>query len=514
MNFLSLTITNTNEMFYKSTRGSTKIISSAEAIIRGIADDGGLFVPSFYPQISLSDLSSFLGFDYKSLAQWLLSKYLTDFSEEEIKYCVTHAYDEKFDTPEIVPIVKCGDVFFIELYHGATSAFKDMALSILPYLLIKSSSKVGLDKEIVILTATSGDTGKAALESFANVKGIKIIVFYPKKGVSLIQERQMVTQEGENTFVCAVNGNFDDAQTGVKNIFNNKEFINLLDKKNYIFSSANSINIGRLLPQIVYYIYGYVQLAKKGEIEIGEQVNILVPTGNFGNILAAYYAKKMGLPLSRLICASNENNVLYDFINTGVYDKRRQLKLTMSPSMDILISSNLERLIFDICGQDFVHLKQMYEDLNNKGVFSISDECRENLADFWAGFATEEQTLSAINKAYYEYNYLIDTHTGVGYSVYNDYKEITNDKIKTIIASTASPFKFPASVLMAIDEEFKNNKHLQKLNEFELLKRLSSFTGIEIPYPLKNLAERKVLHSSFCEVSEMKNFVKKVLNIE
>lgn len=501
---------NSQELFYKSTRGSVDHVSSSQAIISGIAKDGGLYVPSSFPSINFLTLNKLLELNYKELAKFILSAFLSDYANDEINFCVEKAYDEKFDTPEIAPLKKVGDVFFLELFHGATAAFKDMALSILPYLLIKATNKTSLKKEIVILTATSGDTGKAALESFSNVEGTKIIVFYPNNGVSLIQERQMITQEGNNTFVCAIEGNFDDAQTGVKEIFNDSQLNKLLEEKNYIFSSANSINIGRLLPQVVYYIYAYLKLVSCKEIEIGQEINILVPTGNFGNILAAYYAKKMGLPVQRLICASNENNVLYDFINTGIYDKRRELKLTISPSMDILVSSNLERLIYDISDCNSEYLKNLYNDLNSKGYFKINEEMKEKMASFWAGFATEEQTLNAINKAYYDYNYLIDTHTGVGFHVYNEYKEMTNDKVKTVITSTASPFKFPASVLKAIDKNFDKYK---KLNEIDMLQKLSNFTGIEIPKALKGIDTKKILHNNKCEVSEMKDFVKKVLNI-
>lgn len=499
------------KIFYRSTRGSSKEVSSAEAIISGIADDGGLFVPSFIPEFNLISTPEYIGFGYRDLAENILSKFLTDYSSDEIKYCVDKAYDEKFDSSDIAPLVKAGDAFFLELYHGATAAFKDMALSLLPHLLTKAALKMDLKKKIVILTATSGDTGKAALESFSNVEGVKIIVYYPSRGVSLIQERQMVTQQGENTFVCAVNGNFDDAQAGVKKIFNDAEFIKFLDSKNYVFSSANSINIGRLIPQIVYYVYAYFRLVEAGEIEAGQVINILIPTGNFGNILAAYYAKKMGLPVQRLICASNSNNILYDFINTGIYNKKRALKLTMSPSMDILISSNLERLIFDICNCDPAYLKKLYEDLRKDGLFEINDEMKERMADFWAGYATEEETLEAIKKSYYENNYLIDTHTAVGFHVYNDYREITNDKVKTIIASTASPFKFPFSVLKAIDKNFDKYKNS---DEFVLLERLSEITGLEIPKPLQDIGSRPVIHKNFCEVSEMKDFIIQSLELK
>ncbi|MBN1298638.1 MAG: threonine synthase [Actinobacteria bacterium] len=497
------------ELFYTSTRGKAHRITSSQAIVKGIADDGGLYVPSFIPALDLP-MTELIKMDYRGLACYVLGKFLTDFTPEEIRICVARAYDDKFDSGDIAPLVKAGDAYFLELYHGATSAFKDMALSLLPHILTIAAKKSGIKKEIVILTATSGDTGKAALESFANVEGSRIIVFYPDKGVSLIQERQMITQEGKNVFVSAIKGNFDDAQTGVKNIFNDREILKLAEGGNYIFSSANSINIGRLIPQIVYYINSYLRLLERNEIKECNDINIVVPTGNFGNILAAYYAKKMGLPVQRFLCASNENNVLYDFINTGSYDRKRELKLTMSPSMDILISSNLERLLYDICDGDTDLLKGLYESLLNNGSFSINQQMRERMSDFWGGFANEEQTLSAIKKAFYSYGYLMDTHTAVGYYVYDDYKEITSDMTKTVIASTASPFKFPHSVLKAIS---KNPEEYENLDEFSMLDKLSETAHQEIPYPLKNIANKKILHHNICDISEMKDFVKKSLDI-
>jgi threonine synthase len=494
----------TKGLLYKSTRGSLKEATSSEAIINGIAEDGGLYVPSCIPDLDPVLIPDFVNLNYSELAQIILPLFLTDFSSEEIKSCVEKAYDSKFDSPEIVPLTRAGDVFFLELYHGATAAFKDLALSILPHMLTIAAAKVNLRKNIVILTATSGDTGKAALESFAGVRGVKIIVFYPNNGVSLIQERQMTTQMGENTYICAIEGNFDDAQTGVKKIFNDAGFNRYLMENNLVLSSANSINIGRLIPQIVYYYYAYLQLVRQNEIENGQFINLLVPTGNFGNILAAYYAKKMGLPVQRLICASNENNILYDFINTGVYDKRRNLKLTMSPSMDILISSNLERLIYDIYGNDAENLKKLFEDLKSNGYFSIAEDIKEKIADFWAGYATETQTLEAIKKSWVEKSCLIDTHTAVGYHVYCEYREATNDRTKTVIAATASPFKFPASVLRAIDCNFDTYKDE---NEFQMLRILSDFTGCKIPGPLEVVANLKIRHNNICTVDEMQKFV-------
>ena len=494
---------------YTSTRSGSVNILSAEAIVKGIADDGGLYVPVHIPPLdrSFSELS---GLDYRELSLYILGKFLTDFTPRELKYCIDKAYDEKFDTPEIAPLKKVGDMFFLELYHGATCAFKDMALSVLPHLLTLAAKKTGIDEEIVILTATSGDTGKAALESFSDVEGTRIIVFYPDSGVSLIQERQMTTQEGKNTHVCGIGGNFDDAQNGVKKIFNDPDFNRLCRENNFIFSSANSINVGRLIPQIVYYVSAYLKLMDMGEIGEGEEINIVVPTGNFGNILAAYYAKRMGLPVKKFICASNENNVLYDFINTGVYNRLRELKLTISPSMDILISSNLERLIYDLCDGDAEKLSSLFEELSGTGSFTINPDMQAKLEDFWGGFATDVQTVSAIKEAYEKYNYLIDTHTAVGYFVYRCYMEEMQDKTRTVIAATASPFKFPSSVVKAIAEDFKC---YEQLNEFELMAKLAELTGFEIPGPLKDIGKKEVLHNSVCKIEGMEDFVAGVLGI-
>lgn len=501
---------NQEQLLYRSTRSDSEKITSAQAIARGIATDGGLYVPENIPALNMP-LCRLAGTDYRGLAYNILSLFFTDYAEDELRSCIKKAYDEKFDTPLVAPVVKVGDVFFLELFHGATCAFKDMALSLLPHILTLAAEKSGNNGQIVILTATSGDTGKAALESFSNVSGTKIIVFYPSKGVSLVQERQMTTQEGVNTFVCAIEGNFDDAQTGVKNIFNNLEFNKKLAEHNMMFSSANSINIGRLVPQIAYYVNAYIKLIEKGEIAEDEEINIVVPTGNFGNILAAYYAKGMGLPVNKLICASNENNVLYEFINTGVYNRMRDLKFTMSPSMDILISSNLERLIYELCDKDTEKLSGLFSDLAQKGVFEINWEMKEKLSDFWGGYATEQQTLDAISGAYNNYNYLMDTHTAVAYFVYREYVESTSDRTKTVIASTASPFKFPGSVIRAISS---NPSEYSGLDEFYLLEKLSDMTGLEIPAPLKNIGSRKILHNNHCSAEGMKDFVKTSLGIQ
>lgn len=495
-------------LYYKSTRSEKERILSSEAIVNGIAGDGGLYVPESLPAIDLP-YSKLAKMSFKELAYFILRKFLTDFTEDELKFCIEKAYDKKFDTDEIAPLVKKDNVFFIELYHGATAAFKDMALSLLPYLMTAAVKKIGIDKEIVILTATSGDTGKAALESFSDVKGTKIIVFYPHNGVSLVQERHMITQTGKNTFVVAIEGNFDDAQTGVKNIFNDRTFNEIINNNNYMFSSANSINIGRLLPQIVYYINSYLKMLTMGEISQEQKINITVPTGNFGNILASYYSRGMGLPVNKLICASNENNVLYDFITTGIYDRMRQLKLTISPSMDILISSNLERLIYDICDKDSLRLVKFIKSLETSGSFKITEDMRSRLADFWSDFATEEQTIESIRDVYQNYGYLIDTHTAVAYFVYKKYLAKTQDKTKTILASTASPFKFPHSVMKAIQgKDFKNNA-----DEFQLLDELSTLTGLPVPKPLKDIGNKKILHNRVCKKEEMEDVVADILKL-
>ena len=395
---------------YQSTRNANETATASEAILKGLATDGGLFVPMNIPKLDVS-LSSLSKMSYQEVAYEVMKLYLTDFTEDELKACIHSAYDKKFDAEEIAPIKKVGDVYYLELFHGATIAFKDMALSILPHLMTTAAKKNKVTDEIVILTATSGDTGKAALAGFAEVPGTKIIVFYPKDGVSPIQEKQMVTQTGDNTYVIGINGNFDDAQTGVKTMFNNKELAEALKNKGYRFSSANSINIGRLVPQIVYYVYSYCHLLGTGELKEGELLNVVVPTGNFGNILAAYYAKEMGVPLNKLICASNENKVLYDFFTTGTYDRNRDFVLTSSPSMDILISSNLERLIHKIAGDDSKKNAELMKSLSTDGNYEITKSMKEKLKDFVGLYATEEQTDEAIKKEYEDYDYVIDTHT-------------------------------------------------------------------------------------------------------
>ncbi|HSQ87646.1 threonine synthase [Romboutsia sp.] len=491
-------------MFYLSTRGNNKKLTSSQAIIKGICEDGGLYVPSEFPNI-LDNLSELINLNYSQLSLFILDKFLVDFSKEELETCISNAYDSKFDTIDISPISKVGDNFFLELYHGPTLAFKDMALTIMPHLLKKSIEKSNLNKDVIILTATSGDTGKAALEGFKDLDGIKIIVFFPEDGVSDIQKLQMKTQEGKNTYVFGINGNFDDAQTGVKNIFNNKDFNDELKNHNYLLSSANSINIGRLLPQIIYYFHSYLSLVKKNEINLYDKINFVIPTGNFGNILAGFYAKTMGLPINKLICASNDNNILYDFFTTGVYDKNRNLKLTTSPSMDILISSNLERLLFELCNRDFNILNTLIHDLNTKGVYEISDSMKNNLSDFYAEYANSKEVEATIKKVFENHNYLIDTHTAVAYCAYEKYKKNTLDNSKTVIISTASPYKFSKDVLKSIDCDF------DICDDFEIINYLSKLSHTQVPKAIEKLKFSKVIHKDIYEKENLIDAIKKVL---
>lgn len=489
---------------YRSTRGKGGEINSLEAIVKGIADDGGLFVPLKIEKIdqSLEELGKKT---YQELAYYIINKFFPDFTREELLSCVNSAYDEKFDTKDIAPIVSKCDTNFLELFHGSTLAFKDMALSILPHLLKTSAVKLGIEDEIVILTATSGDTGKAALEGFKDVEGIKIIVYYPEDGVSDVQKYQMITQEGKNTHVIGIKGNFDDAQNGVKEIFNNEDFNKDLKNDGFVLSSANSINIGRLVPQVVYYFYSYLELMKNGKIKDGDKINVVVPTGNFGNILAAYYAREMGLPINKFICASNENNVLTDFFNTGVYDKRRELKLTDSPSMDILISSNLERLLYSLSGGDSEVINNLMTDLSEKGVYEIPENIKEKLGDFYGGFASQEETRETIKKVYEQSDYVIDTHTAVAYNVYEKYKAGTGDTTETVIASTASPFKFTRSVSDSLGIQVEGK------TDFELIEELSKKTGLEIPKSIDGLGSREIIHKTVCEKQAMQDAIKKIL---
>lgn len=493
-------------LLYKSTRNKEKTVTASEAILKGLAEDGGLFVPTEIPKLDVS-MAELKDMSYQETAYVVMKQFLTDFTEVELKNCIQKAYDTKFDTEVIAPLVKADGNYYLELFHGATIAFKDMALSILPHLLTTSAKKNHVENEIVILTATSGDTGKAALAGFADVEGTKIIVFYPKNGVSKVQELQMVTQKGENTSVVAIHGNFDQAQSGVKAIFENKELAEVMKESGYQFSSANSINIGRLVPQIVYYVYAYAKLLQNEEIIDGEEINVTVPTGNFGNILAAYYAKQMGVPIAKLICASNENKVLYDFFETGKYDKNREFVLTTSPSMDILISSNLERLIYLITGQDTDKIQEFMSALKSQGAYEITSDMKNELGDFEAGYATEAQVKETIKKVYDKTGYIIDTHTAVAATVCNAYKEKTNDEKKTVIASTASPYKFSGSVMSAIDEKYSG------IEELELVEELGKISNTSMPNAIKEIKQAEILHTLECDVEDMEETVKQILKI-
>lgn len=495
------------ELMYASTRDAQEMVTASQAILRGLANDGGLFVPTEIPKLNVP-MEQLAKMSYQETAYEVMKLFLTDFTEDELKHCINSAYDSKFDTEEIAPLVEADGAYYLELFHGSTIAFKDMALSILPYLLTTAAKKNKVKNEIVILTATSGDTGKAALAGFADVPGTRIIVFYPKNGVSPIQEKQMVTQKGANTFVVGINGNFDQAQTGVKQMFSDAALAKEMDAAGYQFSSANSINIGRLVPQIVYYVYAYAKLFDNGVIGNGEPINIVVPTGNFGNILAAFYAKNMGVPIAKLICASNENKVLYDFFSTGTYDKNREFMLTSSPSMDILISSNLERLIYRIAGNDAGKNAALMKQLTSTGKYEITPKMREQLKDFYGNYTSEKETAGVIRALYEKTGYIIDTHTAVAAGVYGKYKADTkDDATKTVIASTASPFKFTRSVMDAIDMKYDS------MSDFELVDELSRIGNVTVPQAIEEIRNAKVLHDTVCDVEEMPCVVKKFLGM-
>lgn len=494
------------DILYRSTRGNAETVTASQAILKGLADDGGLFVPERIPALDV-DMDTLAGMTYQEVAYEVMSRFLTDFTKEELQTCIARAYDEKFDTDEIAPLHQADGAYFLELFHGATIAFKDMALSILPHLMTTAARKNQVHNDIVILTATSGDTGKAALAGFADVPGTRIIVFYPKDGVSPIQEKQMVTQKGENTFVVAIRGNFDDAQTGVKKMFSDEELSRKLDQAGYQFSSANSINIGRLVPQVVYYVYAYATLYKQGKIGRDEKINVTVPTGNFGNILAAYYAKQMGLPIDMLLCASNENKVLYDFFKSGTYDRNREFILTSSPSMDILISSNLERLIYHLTGGDADQNRAFMESLSREGRYAITPEMKEQLSDFYGNYASEEETAAVIADIYRKDGYVIDTHTAVAADVYRKYRKERDNGRKTVIASTASPFKFTRSVMKAIDSGCDD------LTDFQLVDRLSELSQVKVPKAIEEIRTAAVLHDTVVEKDGMKGIVERILGI-
>ena len=498
-------------MLYTSTRNNKIRVTAAQAIAQGISEEGGLFVPVELPHFSMDTVREMMEMSYIDRAKTVLRTFLTDFSEEELNYCVEGAYRaDKFSSPAVAPTVNIGGKEnILELWHGPTCAFKDMALQLLPYLMTVSAKKTAEGKTIVILVATSGDTGKAALEGFKDVDKTKILVFYPVDGVSPMQKLQMTTQEGENVAVCAIHGNFDDAQSAVKSIFTNDEIKAELAKKNMMFSSANSINWGRLVPQIVYYVYAYAKLYANGVIGKDERINVVVPTGNFGNILAAFYAKNMGIPIAKLICASNENKVLYDFFTTGTYDKNREFMLTSSPSMDILISSNLERLIYRIAGNDAAKNADFMKALNTNGKYEITPAMKEQLADFYGNYTSEEETAEEIRNLYEKTGYIIDTHTAVATGVYHKYLKDTKDTdTKTVIASTASPFKFTRSVMDAIDKKY------DAMTDFELVDELSKIGNVKIPNAIEEIRTAEVRHKTVCEVDEMPKVVKEFLNVK
>jgi len=489
---------------YHSTRSGKDPVSFAEAVVRGIAPDGGLYVPTSFPSIDIRD-PRLRDYSYQQLAENILTLFIPDFSAEEIAGCVNGAYDDKFRDPLIAPLHSCGNAHFIELYHGKTLAFKDIALSILPHFLTTAARKLDIDDTIVILTATSGDTGKAALEGFADVAGVKIVVFYPTDGVSEVQKRQMTTQEGANTHVFGIAGNFDDAQTGVKAIFGDTGLRDLIAGRGYRFSSANSINPGRLLPQIVYYVNGYLELLRRGEIEEGDPINIVVPTGNFGNILAAWYAERIGLPVKKFICASNRNKVLTDFIRTGKYDINRTFAATISPSMDILISSNLERFLYELSGRNPDRVISLMKGLKDRGIYEIDDEMKAGMHSFYGGFADDRETVDTIGDLYRQYGYVADTHTAVGYRVYEQYRNEQQDSTPTLIASTASPFKFGRSVAggLGLPTDGKS--------DFELIDQLADHCGIEVPGPIRGIAGRPIKHPGTCGKNELKSVVEELL---
>lgn len=499
-------------MKYISTRGGGSLFTAAEAIQAGLAPDGGLFVPEVTPKLAGNMAEELAPLDYQGRAVRILQPFLTDYSAAEIESSVRAAYGgDKFDHAAVAPLRNIEDgLSVLELWHGPTSAFKDMALQLLPHLLSQALAKTREKREVVILVATSGDTGKAALEGFQDVKQTRIIVFFPDEGVSEVQRLQMVTQEGSNVAVVAVNGNFDDAQTGVKRIFNDPAFGAELSDRGFLLSSANSINWGRLVPQIVYYYSAYADLVKDGRIHAGQEVNFVVPTGNFGNILAGYYAKQMGLPVGRLICAANHNNVLTDFLRTGVYDRRREFYKTMSPSMDILISSNLERMLFYATGGDTAQVSNWMAELNNSGIYRVDGAPLAHIHNtFWSGWADEETTAGTIREVYERHRYLLDPHTAVAWSVAQEYRHETSDQAPLVVVSTASPFKFNQSVLEAI----QGPTVTQEKREFDILRELSAITGWTVPKALATLEHKPVKHKELTDKAVMANAVRRILHI-
>ena len=491
-------------MNYVSTRDKKLSVSAAKAIATGIAPDGGLYCPTEIPQLTAEDIAALCKKNYRGRSADILGRFLTDFTAEELEQFAARAYaDEKFGGSDTAPLVKLEDgTYILELWHGPTCAFKDMALQMLPHLLTASLKKTGEQRTACILVATSGDTGKAALDGFADVEGTKIMVYYPVDGVSTIQKLQMITQRGSNVQVCAIRGNFDDAQSAVKKIFTDKDSIRKLDEQGMTLSSANSINWGRLAPQIAYYVSAYCDMLNRGDIQMGDAINVCVPTGNFGNILAAYFAKQMGIPIAKLICASNENNVLTDFFRSGgTYDRNRPFHTTISPSMDILISSNLERLIYWIAGNDAEKNKELMNSLSQNGSYEITAEMKEKLKDFYGNFASEEETAREIHNLYDNTGYVIDPHTAVASCVYKKYRIETGDHKKSVIASTASPFKFARSVMNAIDSSYDN------MEDFDLIDKLSEISGVVVPNAIEEIRKAPVLHKTVCEKDEMKQVV-------
>ncbi len=496
---------------YISTRGGVAPVTASKAIYQGLAPDGGLFVPETVPSVSKDFVAKLANLSYRDLAKEIFSLYLDDFTEEEIYKVVTSAYGDNFDDREIAPLhgLDCSR-YVLELWHGPTAAFKDMALQALPYLLTTSMAKQEPDKEVVILVATSGDTGKAALEGFSDVDKTRIIVFYPNGGVSEVQRLQMVTTTGNNTSVIAVEGNFDDCQNGVKAIFNDGNFAEKLEEKGYRLSSANSINWGRLLPQIVYYFKAYGALVKRGAIQAGEAMDVVVPTGNFGNILAAYYGKAMGLPIGKLICASNKNKVLTDVLNTGEYNRNREFFRTVSPSMDILISSNFERFVFEMNGRDSRSVCDLFDALTKDGVYHLDEATAKRMSEIMCGYyADEEATLETIGKTYQENHYLIDTHTAVAVNALGQYRLAGNGEKVTVIDSTANPYKFNQAVYEAINQ----SGAADKMNEFEISAALEQQTGVKIHRGLLDLDQKEVLHKKVVEKENMQSAVAEILGV-